>query len=122
MTPGYYSILEYKKVKNNKWQLTAPLVYYTNVLKRDLIVPAGFRTDFSSHYLVPGGRKLFGRLVGAKWAVIHDYAAGVLVCKKECTRWQADSIMNEAMKVESISAIRRVPFMLGVRLFSWLKS
>jgi hypothetical protein len=122
MIPGYYSILDYRKIENNLWELTAPLVYYTNVLKRDIIVPTGFRTDFSSHYVVPGGRQLFGRLVGSRWSVIHDYAAGVMVPNYECFRWDADSIMHEAMKVEKISLVRRVPFMIGIRLYSWLKS
>lgn len=96
------------------WELTAPLLYSSNVLPKVIIVPIGFRTDFASVPRLPLAYWLFGNAADEA-AVIHDYlytnnVSGV-------TRKQADEVFAEASAVLKVPAWRRGPMWLGVRLF-----
>lgn len=98
--------------ENSRFRLTAPLVYYSEHLGRELTVPKGFITDFASvprlpvAYLLAGGE-------ADKPAVIHDY----LYFSHEVPRADADAVLEEAMAVTGQPWWRRKLMWAGVRLF-----
>ncbi|KRB73434.1 DUF1353 domain-containing protein [Noviherbaspirillum sp. Root189] len=96
-------------------RLDAPLVYESEVAGRIFIVPTGFETDLASVPRLPVAYLLFGG-VGDAAAVVHDY----LYTTQEVSRKVADDVLAEAMKVSGISAWRRGPMWIGVRMFGWL--
>lgn len=97
-----------------EWELTAPLIYLSAILPHVIIVPEGFKTNFASVPRLPLAFWLFGS-VADEPAVVHDWlytsnVAGV-------TRKEADAVFAEACKVYGVSAWKRGPMWLGVRLF-----
>lgn len=94
-----------------QFELIGPLVYRSELAKRDLYVPAGFRTDFAS---VPKGLwNLFPKHgLWTKAAVVHDF----LYVKNGCTRAEADAIFNEAMSVSGVPDWKRRVMFSAVRL------
>lgn len=96
------------------WQLTAPLIYVSDILLRPVVVPEGFRSDFASVPRVPVAYWLFGGAADEA-AVVHDwlYTSNVT----GVTREQADNVFAEASKVLGIAAWRRGPMWAAIRLF-----
>lgn len=96
------------------YELAFPLVYYSAVLSREIIVPTGFKTDLAS---VPLGLwnilPRSGRYDRA--AVIHDY----LYQHNGCTREEADSVLNEAMKVLAVNGLKLRLIYAGVKVGGW---
>lgn len=97
---------------SSDWILTSDLVFLSDVLKRQITVPAGFVTDFASVPRLPLAFLLFGR-VADEAAAVHDY----LYSTGSCSRKLADEVFAEASKACGVSAWRRGPMWLGVRLF-----
>ena len=54
------------------WELGAPLIYESDVLKQTVTVPKGFQTDFASVPRIPIVYMLWGDRAHRE-AVIHDY-------------------------------------------------
>lgn len=79
-----------------QWQLTESFSYYSNLLKKLIVVPEGFSTDFAS---VPKGIVTWGLFGGryARPAVVHDYLTRQRLCKRE----KADLVFLEAMRLEN---------------------
>jgi hypothetical protein len=94
--------------------LMMPLRYQSDRLKRELLVPAGFQTDFASvpralwNVLPPHGR--YDRA-----AVLHDffYQTGGL------DRGEADGVLLEAMNVCHVARWQRWTIYAGVRAGGW---
>jgi hypothetical protein len=92
-------------------ELSKPLIYYSALLGREIVVPASFRTDLASvprlplAYLLAGGH-------AKKAAVVHDY----LYTMQFCTRAQADAVFEEAMAASDQPWWRRKLMWLGVRV------
>lgn len=97
--------------ENSRFRLLAPLVYYSERLAREITVPRGFITDFASVprlpliYLLAGGE-------ADKPAVIHDH----LYRSHECSRADADAVLDEAMAATGQPWWRRKLMWAGVRL------
>jgi hypothetical protein len=89
-------------IGKDSWQLYRPLVYRSSFLRRDILVPKGFTTDFASiprffHRLLPKN----GEYDAA--AVVHDWlyakAPEVFPGADESTmKMIADLVFLEAMK------------------------
>lgn len=79
-----------------QWELTESFSYYSNLLKKMIVVPQGFSTDFAS---VPKGILTWGLFGGryARPAVVHDYLTRERICKRE----KADLVFLEAMRLEN---------------------
>lgn len=96
------------------YELAFPLFYYSDILKRELVVPKGFITDLAS---IPiGVRELIpksGRYDRA--AVIHDF----LYQFNGCTRSEADAVLNEAMGALEVNDFRKRLIYAGVRVGGW---
>jgi hypothetical protein len=95
--------------------LWLPLRYESALLKREIVVLAGFKTDLASipAWLWPVLPKI------GKWdkaAVIHDhlYASGSV-----STRADADAVLDEALIVCGVPSFRRGLIVNGVRLGGW---
>lgn len=104
----------------NHWQLLADLRYYSAYLGRELLVPAGFVTDFASVPRIPIIYDLQGGK-GDKAAVVHD-----MLYSTQCVdRETADKVLAEALLACGYSQLTTVGwFYAGVRLFGashWTK-
>ena len=79
-----------------QWQLLEPFSFYSVVLKKTVVVPVGFSTDFAS---VPKAILAWGLFGGryARPAVVHDY----LTRYRSCPREKADRVFLEAMRLEN---------------------
>lgn len=97
-------------------RLIAPLVYYSKLLGCEIVVPAGFVTDYASVprlplvYLVVGGK-------GQRAAVVHDWLySGGLVNGRALTRKEADQVFAEALAASGYGATVKSLMYAGVRL------
>lgn len=97
---------------NPTWRLTAALVYWSDLLKRLVIVPKGFVTDFASVPRLPVAYLLAGGEANEA-AIVHDY----LYHSHEVARDVADAVFEEAMAVTGQPWWRRKLMWAGVRLF-----
>jgi hypothetical protein len=94
--------------------LVKPLIYESNLLGSDVIVPVGFSTDFASvpqllWNIVPP----LGRYGDA--AIVHDY----LYRTQTTDRATADAIFLEAMEAKGVRWSQRQMIYYAVRLFGW---
>lgn len=113
MKGEFLSVLRVERVAgSDEWELTSELAFSSAVLNRLIIVPIGFRTDFASVPRLPLAFLLFGG-VADEAAVVHDF----LYSTGACSRKLADDVFAEACKASGVSAWRRGPMWLGVRLF-----
>lgn len=98
-------------VTDDKWRLTEPLVYESDITGTITVFP-GFETDFASVPRLP----IVYMLVGNKAhlpAVVHDYLYRYAVVPRKT----ADEVFLEAMNVCGIWSWRRYPMFWAVRLF-----
>ncbi|MES3022731.1 MAG: DUF1353 domain-containing protein [Pseudomonadota bacterium] len=113
----FYTSLQVRRASDGQagqWELVAALIYYSKLLDKMIVVPAGFHTDLASVPRLPLAYWLFGS-VADEAGVIHDYLYTSFV--KGVTRAQADAVFAEASAVLKVAAWRRGPMWLGVRLF-----
>lgn len=112
MSSYFISPLRVEQIDDELWQLTEPLVYYSQKLQRSLAVPAGFVTDFASVPRLPFVYWLLGGRA-SKAAVIHDllYRIGSGV-----SRADADAILVEAMEATGQAPWRRRLMWQGLRI------
>lgn len=99
---------------DGEWQLTAPLVYQSDVAGQTFTVPAGFPTDLASVPRLTIVFLLTGDL-SAEAAVVHD----MLHTNKPVPRRVADAVLREASAVTGVPAWRRWLMWAGVRAFGW---
>lgn len=100
----------------SNWMLQSPLVF--EVGKKGpylVIVPRGFVTDFAS---IPQPLRVFRDLLPTTDrygipALVHDY----LYWRQDCTREQADNIMEIAMMESGVSLLERKLIHEGLRQF-----
>ena len=115
-SPCFVTPLEVEALPDgNSWRLVAPLVYVSNIIG-PLRIPTGFITDFASVPRLPLAYMLMGG-VAHKAAVVHDF----LYQFGSVDRRTADRVFKEAMEVTGVSAWRRYPMYLAVRLFGWMR-
>lgn len=99
---------------DGEWQLTAALVYQSDVADQTFIVPRGFRTDLASVPRLPIIFLLTGDS-SSEAAVVHD----MLYTDKPVPRRVADAVLREASAVTGVPWWRRNLMWAGVRLFGW---
>ena len=87
------------------WMLITPLVYFSNVLQRNLEVPEGFVTDFVSFEPLKG--------VGIRSAVIHDF-----MYKTKCvSKSKADKVFLEELEATGVPELMAHAMFTAVKLF-----
>lgn len=97
-------------INGHTWLLLEDFAYDSDLLKRIVVVPAGFLTDFAS---VPRGLwNILPKTEYGQAAVVHDF-----LCRYgEVTRKEADLVFKEALEHLGASS-RRVKVMYwGVRI------
>ena len=97
------------------FELDEALVYYSAILGRELIVEAGFKTDYAS---IPLGLWNILPKVGPydRAAVLHDW----LYQYNGVSRLVADQVFKEAMQVLKVGGFRLWAIYSGVRIGGWL--
>jgi hypothetical protein len=96
------------------WEIDEPLVYKSDYLSVNIIVPSGFQTDFASVPRLPIIYFLYGDRAHRE-SVIHDYlyrTDSVPTVSKSL----ADNIFFEAMKARDKAWFVRYPMKWGVCL------
>ena len=104
------------------WWLRTPLVYYSDLLKTEIVVPPAyidvkFYTDLASVPRIPIIYELWGNRAHTE-AVIHDF----LFCKNSfpsVSFVMANRIFLEAMQVREKPAYISYPMFTGVMAFSY---
>ena len=113
---------EFKTELNGKWisdkvfQLTAPLIYVSDILGL-IEVPEAFQTDFASVPRVPIVYALFGNRAHYE-SVLHDYLYRINSVPL-ATYSQANNVFFEAMVVREKSWFIRYGMYNGVVLGGW---
>ena len=106
---GFLNELSGDFVSDRDFQLDTDLIYKSDCLKRIIVVPSGFITDFASFQL------LDMRLsTGKRSATLHDY---LYRTKGIASKKEADDVYLEAMKSQNIGFFWRWKNYLGVRWF-----
>ncbi len=109
---AFLSDLVVKAVDDDTWELESALVYSSDLLKEQVIVPKGFVTDFASVPRIPFIFDLAGDTAHIA-AVVHDYLYQTHVDAD--SRRVADKVFLEAMGVSKITKWRALAMYLGVR-------
>jgi len=94
------------------WRITEPFKYWSDILKRRIVVEPGFLTDYASVPRVPLAYLLFGDTCH-RAAVIHDW---LYHHHEVCDEQTANKVLLEACKAEGVPAWRRLGIYLGVKL------
>jgi hypothetical protein len=100
------------------FQLCDPLIYYSDILQRDIVVPKGFETDFASipwflHSVVQVNGKHRRAAVVHDYLCVHKHAEGI---DQRC----ADEIFREAMRVLDVRWSQRRVMYKAVRWYQSL--
>lgn len=100
--------------------LTEPLVWRIGKTRQQIVVPAGFVSDYAS--IPPGISAFIGRRGRhSRAAIVHDY----LYWSQKCTRTQADRLMLIGMREMDVAAFQRWIIYTGVDWggsFAWNKN
>jgi hypothetical protein len=112
MKSEFRTILVGEWVNDEVFKLHEDLIYYSELLGTDIIVPKGFETDFASVPRLPFIYSLFGDRAHHE-SVIHDYLYRTL--PHICTREQADKVFLEAMTIREKNWFIRESMFIGVR-------
>lgn len=109
----FLSTLQVEQIDEKNWRLLNPLRYYSAILDREVVVPAGFVSDFAS---VPRLPFLYWLAAGKfqAAAVLHDWF--YRTDTEDITRATADALLAEAMQALGYWKIRAWFVWLGVRL------
>lgn len=106
---AFLTHLEGRWLNDKRFMLLSDLVYQSDILRLELMVPKGFVTDFASVPRVPVFYLLFGDRAHHE-SVVHDFCYQVHIT----TRAAADKVFLEAMKARGKSAFLRVGMYWGV--------
>lgn len=105
--------LDARLIKDDRvWVLDKPLVYYSDILQREVTMPEGFETDLASVPRVPLVYEFWGGRAHRE-GVLHDY----LYRKNSIPTvdfYVANDIFLEAMKCRGKGIFVRYPMFWGV--------
>lgn len=101
-------------IDDEHFQLDKELVYFSELLNYQIIVPSSFETDFASVPRVPIAFWFFGDRAHHE-SVIHDY----LYATGKVNKQLADKVFLEAMEVRGKNWFIRRSMYLGVVLGGW---
>jgi hypothetical protein len=110
---AFLTSLDVRQISEDDWELLAPLHYYSPLLSREIIIPAGFITDFASVPRLPFIYWFTGGKAHAP-AAIHDWFYRTNT--EDITRATADALLAEAMEARGYWKIRTWSMWAGVRI------
>ena len=102
---GFLSSLSATQITDKVWRINLPLIYQSDLIKEEIVVPSGFCCDFESVPRLPLVYAWLGH-TSQRGGTVHDY-----LYRSDCspcvTRAQADAIYRE------ISVISAVQYLLA---------
>ena len=113
MQAKFLTPLRVEQVSESDWRLIDPLVYWSEVLDRQIVIPENFVTDFASVPRMPFLYWFAGGSAEAP-AVLHDWYYRTKT--EEVTRAQADALLYEAIVAAGYWRIRAWTMWAGVRI------
>lgn len=116
MVAGFRTELDTRRIRAGWRQLLAPLVFYSALLDREIVVPAGFEYDGASvPWWIPTAYTAL-REAAEKAAAIHDW---LYRHPEFCSRAEADAAFREALEADGVGWLARNVAWLGVRAGGW---
>ena len=110
------------RVVDEGWQVLDTIIYYSDILDDEVIVPVGFFTDLAS---VPKPMRSIVPVANAKnrpAAIVHDYLCDESVqLVYGIDQRMADAIFREALAVCKVNPVGRWVMWAPVRLYQWWK-
>lgn len=97
--------------ESGKWELQAPLSFYSSELDRSFTAPVGFTTDFCSVPRVPIAYDMLGNRA-RKSGTLHDWLYTTHVVDRET----ADKLLREMLQQNGVDECEAQAFYLAVRL------
>jgi hypothetical protein len=113
------TVVEIVRDRAGMFRLAHPIIYYSSILDRDIIVPCPYETDFASIPKFLRDRICVNGL-HREAAIVHDYLCthGYLM---GVTQKQADRVFHEAMAVLNVPTIERWVMDRGVVAYQRFK-
>lgn len=111
---GFLTDLRVVKMSKDKWRLTEPLMYHSELLGKTVVVPGDFVTDFASVPRLPFAYLMTGGKANAA-SVVHDW----LYSSHMFDRATSDAVFKEAIEAEGHGWITANLMWLGVRIGGW---
>ena len=117
---SYFETALVAEAVDGGWMLHEDLVYHSDILRRVVTVPAGYKTDLASvprllRWIVP-----VANAKNRKAAVVHDYLCthgdGVVKNQK-----QSDKVFREALGVLGLGRFKSGALYYPVRIFQSIK-
>lgn len=121
MTAGFFTELDVRERRDGRKQLLAPLVFSSVKFGGQVVVPAGFVSDYASTPRITWS--VFPKDGPAKWAaVVHDAAYNAATTTEDGTQqhWVkrfADDLFDEALRATGVTGLRRGLMVAAVRKF-----
>jgi len=106
-----------KDLTDNIIELVTPLIYQSDLLKCEIVVPVGFQSDEASVPRLPIIYTLYGNKAHRE-GVLHDFLYRK-DCPFTCSRKTKDLIFLEAMESRGKPYYVRSPMYTGVRIGGW---
>jgi len=107
-----------KDITDNIIELVTPLIYQSDLLKCEIVVPAGFQSDEASVPRLPIIYALYGNKAHRE-GVLHDFLYRI-DCLFTCSRKTKDLVFLEAMESRNKPYYIRYSMYAGVRLGGYL--
>ena len=100
---GFRSHLSATQLSDSIWRINLPLIYYSDIINAEIVVPSGFCCDFESVPRLPVVYMCLGH-TSQRGGTVHDY-----LYRKDCepmvTRAQADAIYREISVISAVQYI-----------------
>ena len=100
---GFRSHLSATQLSDSIWRINLPLIYYSDIIKAEIVVPSGFCCDFESVPRLPVVYMCLGH-TSFRGGAVHDY-----LYRKDSyprvSRAQADAIYREISVISAVQYI-----------------
>ena len=100
---GFRSHLSATQLSDSIWRINLPLIYYSDIIKAEIVVPSGFCCDFESVPRIPLIYACLGH-TSQRGGTVHDYLYR-RDCEPMVTRAQADAIYREISVISAVQYI-----------------
>jgi len=100
---GFRSSLSATQLSDSIWRINLPLIYYSDIIKAEIVVPSGFCCDFESVPRIPLIYACLGH-TSQRGGTVHDYLYR-RDCEPMVTRAQADAIYREISVISAVQYI-----------------
>lgn len=100
---GFRSHLSATQLSDSIWRINLPLIYQSDIVKPEIIIPSGFCCDFESVPRLPIVYMCLGH-TSFRGGAVHDYLYR-RDCEPMVTRAQADAIYREISVISAVQYI-----------------